>query len=73
MTGEKLKQYLRERGIRLRWVANELNITPQAFYNKVNGTSKVTMEEGTKIKYICRMSETEFDKVFNEEPWRRLI
>lgn len=72
-TGEKLKQYTRERGIRLVWLARKMGMTPQAVYYKVSGVSPITIEDGLKIKKFCRMSDSEFQSVFGEEEWFNLV
>jgi len=73
MTGQKLKQYLKERGTSARWLADKMGISAMALSYKLNGKSKFFMEDGIKIKKICRMTNTEFDSIFNEESWYKLI
>ena len=72
-TGEKLKQYTKARGIRLRWLAGKMDMTPQAVYYKVSGASPITIEDGLKIKKFCRMNDSEFQSVFGEEEWFGLV
>lgn len=72
-TGEKLKQYAKQRGIRLRWIADKMNITPPAIYYKVNGTTPITIEDALRIKKYCRMNEMEFASIFKDEEWFGLI
>lgn len=73
MTGQKLKKYLKERGVSARWLADKMGITAMALSYKLNGKSKFFMEDGIKIKKICRMTNTEFASIFNEESWYKLI
>lgn len=72
-TGEKLKQHTKARGIKLYWLAEKMNITPQALYYKVNGASPITIGDGLKIRHFCRMSDDEFRTVFGEEEWFNLV
>lgn len=73
MTGKKLKQYLKERGIRARWVADKMDLTPQAVYFKLDDKVKITMEDALKVKKACRMSESEFESIFSGEEWYSMI
>lgn len=72
-TGEKLKEYTKARGIRLAWLADKMEVTPQAVYYKVSGASPITIEDGLKIRRFCRMSDNEFRSVFGEEEWFNLV
>ena len=73
MTGQKLGEYLRNRGIRLRWVAKQIGITPQAFYYKIRGISKITVDDAVTIRNSCRMTDTEFADVFGSENWYAVL
>lgn len=72
-TGEKLRQYTKDRGIRLRWVAGKMGITPTAIYYKVGGSSPITLEDSIKIKKLCRMNMDEYNDIFSGESWFGLV
>lgn len=69
MTGEKLKTYTKERGIRAKYMADEMGITPQALYLKLRDISRITLEDALKLKKICRMTDAEFKDIFGSEEW----
>jgi transcriptional regulator with XRE-family HTH domain len=46
-----MRRYLKEHGIRYRFVAERAGINPNRFYRLINGTSPLTVDE---YEVICR-------------------
>lgn len=72
-TGQRLKAYAKHKGIVLRWIADKMDITSVTLYYKVSGKSPITLEDGIRIRNLCRMSKEDFNAVFNKEEWFPLV
>lgn len=73
MTGERLRSYMKVRGIKVSWLAKQLDITNAAMYYKLSGKTSITIENAADIRKVCRMTQAEFNSVFCEEKWFGLV
>ncbi len=59
-----LKSKINESGLRTSYIAKSLNITKQAFYNKINNRSDFTVEQAFKLQKLLKLDTTTFRSVF---------
>lgn len=58
------KDYLDERGIKQKKLADVLDISYQALYVKLMGKGKFSTKQAFKIKDFLRLTEEEFEEFF---------
>ena len=56
---EKLKNKIKEKGLKYNYIASNLNITPTAFGRKMKGKNMFTIEEMKKLSNILMLSDSE--------------
>jgi len=64
MNRSELRAEIARKGISNRAVAGELNISEQAFYNKMSGTSEFKESEIKKLIQILELSAADVDRIF---------
>lgn len=67
MNRSELRAEIARKGISNRAVAGELNISEQAFYNKMSGTSEFKESEIKKLIQILELSAADVDRIFLSE------
>ena len=61
---KSLKDVIIEKGFRISWIANQLNITRYTLYNKINGVTEFTASEIAKLTEILHLSNLEVKSIF---------
>lgn len=61
---KSLKDVIIEKGFRISWIANQLNITRYTLYNKINGVTEFTASEIAKLTEILHLSNLEVNSIF---------
>ena len=61
---KNLKDVIIEKGFRISWIANQLNITRYTLYNKINGVTEFTASEIAKLTEILHLSNLEVKSIF---------
>lgn len=61
---KSLKDVIIEKGFRISWIANQLNITRYTLYNKINGVTEFTASEIAKLTEILHLSNLEVMSIF---------
>ena len=64
MNRSELRAEFARRGISNRAIASELNISEQAFYNKMSGASEFKESEIKKLILILELSAEDVDRIF---------
>ncbi len=64
MNRSELRAEIARKGISNRAVAGELNISEQAFYNKMSGASEFKESEIKKLIQILELSAADVDRIF---------
>lgn len=64
MNRAELRAEIARKGISNRAVAGELNISEQAFYNKMSGASEFKESEIKKLIQILELSAEDVDRIF---------
>lgn len=59
-----LKTQINKSGFRTSYIAKSLDITKQAFYNKLNNRTDFTVDQAFKIKRILNLDSTTFRNIF---------
>lgn len=72
MNNEYMKNYMKERGLKIGALADVLECVPQTIYNTFYGKRHFSMEEALKLKSYARMSDAEFNNAFSDEKWYSL-
>lgn len=67
MNRSELRAEFARQGISNRYIANELNISEQAFYNKMSGSSEFKESEIKKLIQILGLSAEDVDRIFLSE------
>lgn len=67
MNRSELRAEFARQGISNRTIASELNISEQAFYNKMSGTSEFKESEIKKLIQILGLSASDVDRLFLSE------
>jgi hypothetical protein len=60
----ELKKLISKSGYKLRWIANQINISYQAFYNKLNDKTEFLPSEIAALQQILKFSDKTRDKIF---------
>ena len=69
MNTKFFEDYLKQRGIKIKTLAEPLGVQPQTAYNIVAGRQKLNMDKAVKIKVNLRMTDIEFKEAFGDEDW----
>jgi len=64
---ELLREFIERSGISLTNIAKQLNITYVAFNNKLKGKFAFTLDEALLLKKILKLTQSEWNAVFDEE------
>ena len=64
---ELLREFIERSGVSLTNIAKQLNITYVALNNKLKGKFAFTLDEALLLKKILRLTQTEWNAVFDEE------
>ena len=64
---ELLREFIERSGISITNIAKQLNITYVALNNKLKGKFAFTLDEALLLKKILRLTQTEWNAVFDEE------
>lgn len=64
---ELLREFIDRSGISITNIAKQLNITYVALNNKLKGKFAFTLDEALLLKKILRLTQTEWNAVFDEE------
>lgn len=68
MTNSKeLQQRIKDKGLRIGWVAEQLELTYQGFWKKLHGKSSFTFAEVWRLKKILELTNNEIDAIFFAE------
>lgn len=62
-----LREFIERSGISLTNIAKQLNITYVALNNKLKGRYAFTLDEALLLKKILKLTQTEWNAVFDEE------
>ena len=61
---EALRESIASHGFTLTYVAKTLNISREALYNKLNGTSEFWASEILALRKLLNLSPSEFNAIF---------
>ncbi len=61
---EELKKFIEERGFNKSQLAQQLNMTRESFYNKLNGATDFKLSEVKSLSELLRLTKEERDKLF---------
>lgn len=64
MNIDKLKEAIKESGLKKAYLAQQLGLSAPTFRSKVNGLSAMTYDEVAKLKYLLKLSDKEFHEIF---------
>ncbi len=64
MNVDKLKEAIKESGLKKTFLAKQLGLSDPTFRNKVNGTSAMTYDEAASLKSLLKLSDQEFHEIF---------
>ena len=64
---ELLKEFIERSGISLTNIAKQLNITYVALNNKLKGKFAFTLDEALLLKKILKLTQSEWNAIFDEE------
>ena len=64
---ELLREFINRSGVSITFIAKQLNITYVGLNNKLKGKYAFTLKEALQIKQILKLTQAEWDAVFNEE------
>lgn len=64
---ELLREFIERSGISLTNIAKQLNITYVALNNKLKGKFAFTLDEALLLKKILKLTQSEWNAVFDEE------
>ena len=61
---DALEKIIDDSGYTMQFLAKQLNITPQGFYNKRKGIREFTVEEMLKLCEILKISKSKREEIF---------
>lgn len=64
MNRTELRAEIARKGLRNRFIANELGLSEQTFYNKLNGTTEFKESEIKALIRILDLSPARIDEIF---------
>ena len=67
MNCEKLKKKIESTGLKIVFIADQLGITRESFYKKLNGSNEFKASEIRKLSEILVLSSAERDDIFFDE------
>lgn len=59
MNLEKIKNKIKEKGLKHNYISSELEITPTAFARKINGKNMFTIKEMKKLSILLKLNDKE--------------
>lgn len=65
MIDTKLNQYIRARGYKSRFIAQQLGITYQGFHKKMTGQSAFSAHEALQLKRLLGISDKDMIEIFD--------
>ncbi len=60
----ELKAIIKNSGFKVVYIAAQLNISPAAFYNKLNGKQQFNAVEISELKSLLHLSLEQVDRIF---------
>lgn len=65
MIDTKLNKYIKARGYKSRFIAQQLGITYQGFHKKMTGASSFTAQEAIQLKRLLGISDADMIEIFD--------
>ena len=61
---ERLKERIKKSGLKMNYIAEQIGITREGLYNKINGKNDFKATEIAKLQDLLGLSLTEKEKIF---------
>ena len=61
---ELLKQYIDKSGLKIKFIADQLDLTYPGLYNKLTGKTEFSDSEATKIRELLHISDDDWSTIW---------